>query len=157
MVEATFCAAQVTAGLKEGAALFVFSMALSHSITLRRISRRIFTNGRTRPRNAAAFAFQLHSLLGLVMFHTRSIWLISVPRSVNRLPAPVSGHASGSDFQNKGRIEAGLRFGWITSRICNYTSRADIEIGTMVNMTVNPQCRSTFRNKRFEVRRVRWI
>ena len=38
-----------------------------------------------------------------------------------------------------------------------FTSGADVEIGTMVNMTVNPQCRSTFRNERFEVRRVRRI
>lgn len=48
-----------------------------------------------------------------------------------------------------------MRFGWITSRICDYTSGADVEIGTVVNMTVNPQCRSTLRNKRLEVRRVR--
>ena len=56
-----------------------------------------------------------------------------------------------SDFDDKGWVEARVRFGRITARVCHDASAAECEIGTMVNVTVNPQCRAAFRNEWFEV------
>jgi hypothetical protein len=44
-----------------------------------------------------------------------------------------------------------MRFDWITARVCDDTSAADGEIRAAVDVTMNPQHRSTFRDERFEV------
>jgi hypothetical protein len=40
-----------------------------------------------------------------------------------------------------------MQFGRMTARVCDDTCAAESEIGTMVNMTVNPQCGATFRDE----------
>ena len=101
MVEATFCAAQVTAGLKEGAALFVFLhglVAFNHveadkpadfhereDAPAQRRSLRISAS-RASGIGHLSYAFDLADF----SFTFRQ-----------RLPAPVSSHASCSDFENK--------------------------------------------------------
>ncbi len=71
--------------------------------------------------------------------------------------AAVLRRSSNSNFDDKRWIKANMHFGWVTARIRGYTSVANGEIRTTVNMTVNPQCGSTFHNERFEVRCVRGI
>src|SRR5262245_12587084 len=56
-----------------------------------------------------------------------------------------------SDFDYKGWVETRVRFSWITAWICDETRPTEGEIGTMMNVTVNPQCCAAFRNEWFEV------
>src|SRR2546422_6008345 len=58
-----------------------------------------------------------------------------------------SANGMCSEFDDKEWVEARVRFGRITARVCDDMSAAEGEIGTMVNVTVNPQWRATFRNE----------
>jgi hypothetical protein len=49
-----------------------------------------------------------------------------------------SANGMCSDFDDKGWVEARVRFSWITARVCHDTSTAECEIDTIVNVTVNP-------------------
>ena len=61
--------------------------------------------------------------------------------------AGCSANGIFSNFDDKGWVEARMRFGRVTARVCDDESAAESEIGTMVNVTVNPQWRATFRDE----------
>ena len=62
-----------------------------------------------------------------------------------------SANGTWLKLDDKRRVEACVRFGWITARVYDDLSAADGEIRAIMNVAMNPQNCSTFRDERFEV------